>query len=143
MTSFSGICWAKNTESICRGPDVDYARENCPKVSGSHCYQHLFLLAPSLSVAFCVFNLFSDRASLCNYKMAVRSSWGFKSSEIVQESLSHYFSTRPRCAFIGLAYVTFLTLNNDQIDLGPSFVLCPWSWEEYPIQQTRLRVGKG
>ena len=84
IDSHSSGCWTKNTESVCRGPDVGCARENWPRVWGSKYYQSLFLLSPFLRVVcvcvcVCVFvyvfSLFLNRSSLYNYKMDVRSSW--------------------------------------------------------------------
>ena len=77
IDSHSSVCWAKNTESICCGPGVGCARKNWPGVWVSEYYQGLFLLSPFLRVVFCVcvFSLFINRPSLCNYKMDIRSSW--------------------------------------------------------------------
>lgn len=83
LTSLSSTCWAKNTESICHESDVDYARENWSGVWGSNIYQVLFLLTPSLSVAFCMFDLNGQALSLL-YKMTNPGSSpsSFKTSEI-------------------------------------------------------------
>ena len=112
LTSLSILCWAKNTENICHGPDMGCARENWPRVWGSKCYQGLFLLSPFLRVVFCVFSLFSDQPSLCNYKMDVRSSWvnPLLASKPVQQSKSLYptlLSTRREMCFYqtGLCHI--------------------------------------
>lgn len=91
LTSPSSIHWAKNIETICYGPVVEYAMENWPEVWGLNCYWGLFLLSPFLSVAFCVFSLFSDSP------LFVITSWlsevpganpSFNTSEREQESFS-------------------------------------------------------
>lgn len=78
------------------------------------------------------------RPSLCNYKMAVRSSWANPSKfqnqwNRIRLSILVFLAQGPS-ASIGLDYVIYLVLKKGQVDITHGTGKC--------VQSSRLKVGK-